>query len=289
MSMSRRRELQKRAAGLGEIEGIMIAMKNLAFMEIQKLTRFITTQLNVVTTIETIASDFITHYGNVLPRSQSVAHDAYLLIGSERGFCGDFNESIVKAVQEQLGEPSTPPVIVVGHRLAAKLEGYPGLAAVIEGPSIAEEVDSMLISVVSPFTQLERKLLTDDVLGLVIVYHSSETGNVEMRRLLPRPELKPEPKLYAHQFSHAPLLTLAPADFLAKLTEHYLYAALHESFYSSMMVENQYRLDHMDNAIRQLDKRMTEFMMRSNCLRQEEITGEIEIIMLSVETLANQD
>ncbi len=283
--MSRRHELQRRVASLGEIEGIMIAMKNLAFMEIQKLARFITTQLNVVTAIETIASDFITHYGNVLPRSQSVVHDAYLLVGSERGFCGDFNESIVKAAQEQLGAPDPPPVVVVGHRLATKLEGYPRLATVIEGPSVAEEVDSVLTSVVRPFTQLERKLLTDEVLGLVIIYHSSETGSVELRRLLPQPE----PKLYAHQFSHAPLLTLAPTDFLAKLTEHYLFAALHEAFYSSMMVENQYRLNHMDNAIRQLDKRMTEFMMRSNRLRQEEITEEIEIIMLSVETLANQD
>jgi F-type H+-transporting ATPase subunit gamma len=284
MSMSRRHELQRRVASLGEIEGIMIAMKNLAFMEIQKLARFITTQLNVVTAIETIASDFITHYGNVLPRSQMV-HDAYLLVGSERGFCGDFNESIVKAAQEQLGAPDPPPVVVVGHRLATKLEGYPRLATVIEGPGVAEEVDSVLASVVRPFTQLERKLLTDEVLGLVIIYHSSETGSVELRRLLPQPE----PKLYAHQFSHAPLLTLAPTDFLAKLTEHYLFAALHEAFYSSMMVENQYRLNHMDNAIRQLDKRMTEFMMRSNRLRQEEITEEIEIIMLSVETLANQD
>lgn len=283
--MSRRRELQKRAAGLGEIKGIMIAMKNLAFMEIQKLTRFIATQLNVVTTIETIASDFANHYGNVLPRSQSVVHDAYLLVGSERGFCGDFNESIVKAAQEQLGEPSSPPIVVVGHRLAAKLEGYPGLATVIEGPSVAEEVDSVLTSVVNAFTQLERKLLADEVLGLTIVYHSSENDEVEMRRILPRSE----PELNAHQFPHAPLLTLPPDDFLAKLTEHYLYAALHEAFYSSMMAENKYRLDHMDNAIRQLDKRMTEFMMRSNRLRQEEITEEIEIIMLSVETLAGQD
>jgi F-type H+-transporting ATPase subunit gamma len=285
MSMSRRHELQRRVASLGEIEGIMIAMKNLAFMEIQKLARFITTQLNVVTAIETIASDFITHYGNVLPGSQSVVHDAYLLVGSERGFCGDFNESIVKAAQEQLGTPDSPPVVAVGHRLATKLEGYFSLATVIEGPSVAEEVDSVLTSVVSLFTQLERKMLTDEVLGLVIIYHSSETGGVELRRLLPQPE----PKLSAHQFSHAPLLTLAPSDFLAKLTEHYLYVALHEAFYSSIMVENQYRLDHMDNAIRQLDKRMSEFMLQSNRLRQEEITEEIEIIMLSVETLAQHD
>jgi F-type H+-transporting ATPase subunit gamma len=284
MNMSRRRELQRRVAGLGEIEGIMMAMKNLAFMEIQKLTRFIATQLNVVTAIEAISSDFITHYGNLLPRSQSV-HDAYLLVGSERGFCGDFNESIVKAAQEQLGAPDPPPVVVVGHRLATKLEGYSSLATVIEGPSVAEEVDSVLTSAVSLFTQLERKMLTDEVLGLVIIYHSSETGGVVLRRLLPQPE----PKLSAHQFSYAPLLTLAPSDFLAKLTEHYLYAALHEAFYSSIMVENRYRLDHMDNAIRQLDKRMSEFMLQSNRLRQEEITEEIEIIMLSVETLAQHD
>ena len=51
------------------------------------------------------------------------------------------------------------------------------------------------------------------------------------------------------------------------------------------MVENRYRLEHMDNAIRQLDKRVNRLQLQYNTMRQEEITEEIEVIMLSVENL----
>jgi F-type H+-transporting ATPase subunit gamma len=282
--MSRRRDLQRRVAGLDEIEGIMVAMKNLAFMETRKLTRFIATQKEAVNAIEAIASDFTAHYRHLLPRARAV-RNAYLLVGSERGFCGSFNENILAAAQEQLRAPTPPPMVIVGHRLAAKLEDYSALAGVIEGPSVAEELESVLTAVVDAFTQLEHTLPAGVVPGLVVIYHSSETGGAGMRRLLPLPEPKP----LAQRFSHAPLLTLAPADFLANLTEQYLYAALHEAFYSSLTVENQFRLEHMDNAIRQLDKRVTDLKLLSNRLRQEEITEEIETIMLSAETLAKSD
>ncbi|BCB26884.1 hypothetical protein SKTS_17700 [Sulfurimicrobium lacus] len=278
--MSRRHELQSRVAGLGEIEGIMVAMKNLALMETLKLTRFLAIQQEAVATIETVASDFMAHYGNASAHDQTV-RNAYLVVGSEHGLCGDFNESIAQAVQERLPEADRPPVVAVGHRLAAKLEDYPALAAVIGGPSVAEEVEAVLSAVISQFTLLERALPGGQLLGLVVIYHSSETEDIKMRRLLPLPEPKP----LAHHYSHAPLLTLAPDDFLAKLTDHYLYAALHEAFYSSLMVENQQRLEHMDKAIRQLDKRVTECALHINRLRQEEITEEIETIMLSLEAL----
>lgn len=282
--MSRRHELQSRVAGLGEIEGIMVAMKNLALMETLKLARFLAIQQQAVATIETIASDFVAHYGNPLARGQTV-RDACLVIGSEHGLCGDFNERIVQATRPRLDAADAPPLVAIGQRLGARLEGHPALAAALGGPSTAEEVEAVLSAVLDQFTQLERALPGGQLLGLVVIYHSSETEDIRTRRLLPLPEPKPP----ARDLSHAPLLTLAPDDFLAKLTDHYLYAALHEAFYSSLMVENQQRLEHMDKAIRQLDKRVTECGLHINRLRQEEITEEIETIMLSSEALGMSD
>jgi F-type H+-transporting ATPase subunit gamma len=55
--------------------------------------------------------------------------------------------------------------------------------------------------------------------------------------------------------------------------------------YSSLMAENQRRIQHMDAAVRRLERTSTELLQKRNVLRQEEITEEIEVIMLSVEAL----
>jgi len=52
------------------------------------------------------------------------------------------------------------------------------------------------------------------------------------------------------------------------------------------MAENQRRMQHMDAAVRRLERTSAEVWQRRNILRQEEITEEIEVIMLSVEALA---
>lgn len=57
--MSRRHELEQHLQVLGEIRDIMSAMKNLSFMEVRKLTRFLSTQRRVVASMESAASDFL--------------------------------------------------------------------------------------------------------------------------------------------------------------------------------------------------------------------------------------
>jgi F-type H+-transporting ATPase subunit gamma len=51
------------------------------------------------------------------------------------------------------------------------------------------------------------------------------------------------------------------------------------------MAENQRRMQNMDSAVRRLEKTSAELLRKRNSLRQEEITEEIEIIMLSVGAL----
>ncbi|WP_447603858.1 F0F1 ATP synthase subunit gamma [Nitrospira sp. Nam80] len=56
-------------------------------------------------------------------------------------------------------------------------------------------------------------------------------------------------------------------------------------FFSSLMTEDLVRFQHMDQAIQRLEKDIGELTLKRNRLRQEEITEEIEMIMLSAEAL----
>lgn len=279
--MSKRRDLQLKLGSLEEIRGIMGAMKNLAFMETRKLTKFLSTQQRAVASIEAVASDFASFYGHTLPKSEA-ATETCVLIGSERGFCGDFNETLAQEMSAYLEKTDVaPPVIAVGSRLEPKLRHHPSTVDLLQGASVVEEVEPVLTRLADLLIKAQRALGANAVLGVTAFYHSDETNGIRIRRLLPLPDTTPT----AQRFSHPPLLNLSPEAFFSGLTEHYLYAALHEVIYSSLMVENRYRLEHMDNAIRQLDKRVNRLQLQYNTMRQEEITEEIEVIMLSVENL----
>lgn len=281
--MSKRRNLQQRVESLGEIQGIMGAMKSLAFMETRKLTQFLSAQQQSVASIELAASDFISFYGNTLPPHEAI-NEVYLVIGSERGFCGDFNEKLIEVVlSNQPDMAALPPVVAIGNRLESKFLDQPSLVAIIAGASVTEEVEPVITQIANRLVEMQNGLNQGTILGVTAFYHSDDANGIKVRRLLPLPKIT-QPDLH---YSHPPLLNLAPMEFYAGLTEHYLYAALHETLYSSLMVENRYRLEHMDNAIRQMDKKLSQLKLKYNALRQEEIIEEIEIIMLSVETMTH--
>ena len=81
-------------------------------------------------------------------------------------------------------------------------------------------------------------------------------------------------------------LNLPPEVFLRGLTGHYLYAALNAVLYSSLMAENRQRQVHMDRALQRLDEDSARLQLTYNIQRQEEITEEIEVILLSADMLS---
>lgn len=277
--MTRRRELLERIATLGEIDGIMIAMKNMARVEAHRLAGFLDKQRRAVGMIEAAAADFLGFHGELRARAEP-ASDIRLLIGSERGFCGDFNAALHEHVRRHpQALAGGGPVVVVGGRLAAKFAGDGRVAAFVDGPNVAEEVHPVLVRLVQRLRDLQHRPGGQPLLGLTALCHGGEGGEIAERRLLPLPQ-RPAPR-----FSHPPRLNLAPLEFFRQLTDQYLYAVLHEVFCDSLLAENRRRLDHMDRALRKLDQDMARMRLQQNRLRQEEIIEEIEVILLSAEAL----
>jgi F-type H+-transporting ATPase subunit gamma len=52
------------------------------------------------------------------------------------------------------------------------------------------------------------------------------------------------------------------------------------------MAEHLHRVQHLDAATHRLEEQAAELSLKRNTLRQEEITEEIEVILLSTEALA---
>lgn len=280
--MSKRREVMQRLTALDEIDGIMVAMKNLALLETHRLAAFLDTQRRAVASIEAAAGDFLGFYPQAPAHTDGVQQMLLVVIGSERGLCGDFNETLLEPLAVAAQQADTL-LVAVGHRLEAKLQDDARISAFVEGPSVAEEVQAALVRLVKVLSKLQQQR-PEEVWRISALYHDDESGEPRLRQLLPLAE-----PTGRSTYSHAPLLNLKPEQLLSQLTDQYLYAALHEVFYASLMAENRKRLEHMDNAIRRMEKDEAQLRLRYNALRQEEIIEEIEIIMLSAEALSETD
>lgn len=277
--MTHRHNLERHRHSLAEIREIMNAMKTLAYMETRKLTRFMAAQQAVVQNIEDMAADLLGFHPTALPDTQQTT-PVYLLIGTERGFCGNFNHTLLHYLESALQEQAAdkPVLVAVGRKLHTALAGDARTAALIDGASVVEELPALLGRLADELTGLQNR---HGVISLFCIHH--DNAGLAMQQLLPpfRHLLQRTP-----QFSHPPLLHQSPRELLVELTEHYLFAALNRVLYTSLMMENQQRVAHLERAVKHLDDEAADLAQQCNALRQEEIIEEIEVILLSA---ANPD
>ena len=110
--MSRRREIGGRLAALTDIAGILSAMKSLALMETRLLSDFLDQQQRLAAGIEAAAADFLAWRGEFAPLPGE-ERELCVLVGSEQGFCGDFNEAIAAWVRATCATNPAPACWVV--------------------------------------------------------------------------------------------------------------------------------------------------------------------------------
>lgn len=259
-------------------------MKGLALMETRVLHELIDPQLRLVAAIESCAARFLAWHGELLAPHETCYTDAaaleiWIVVGSEQGFCRDFNETLLAQLAQLahqtrlLAEAAGRVVpVFIGRRLAER--GMASGSLALPGASVSNEVPSVLLRL----TRELQRLLTDAPTrgaGVRVLYHCDASARIRLRQLLPFAELPaPSPSPYP------PQLNLGAGDFLSELTGHYLYAVLNEVLYSSLLAENRLRLVHMDSALKKLDDDSTRLQLAYNAQRQADIVEEIELVML---------
>lgn len=269
--MGRYRNIERQLGQLQELQAIIASMKTLSQLELHKLGGLAGSQHSMVRLLEQVAADFLFHHPQ--PEVGS-GPSLWLLIGSERGFCGDFNDALIKRLRRECPDCEQYPqrVLAVGRKLWTRMEErLPGFTPVA-GASVSEELPSVLAQVVA---ETHKQLSQHQATALRLIYFGTEQGDIEVSRMLP-------PSLSRDRVacSIPPLLHLSPRDFFSEFLPHYLYLGLTELFTVSLLAENHYRVQHLEGAVRRLDDRLASLAASARSLRQEEITEEIETILL---------
>lgn len=286
--MSKRIKLKEHLHSLDEISNIMTAMKNLALIEINKIARFIAMQERVTRTVKAVGRDFLSHYPNLLTRIQSDKPSIYILIGSERGFCAGFNDNIIHKLSliNQTQSLEQPKLIVVGRKLAMKMAGDDRVTQVIDGANSAEEISDVIFKLIQSVEQIaSTKDRTPYPGHWLIIFNEEIENHIEATTLQPFLEFSTEKKPV---YSLPPILNVSDTELFTAFSERYLFSLLYSIFYNSYFAESNQRLHHLDNALDRLDKQKLSLTHNINIIRQEEITEEIEVIMLSTEAIMKE-
>jgi F-type H+-transporting ATPase subunit gamma len=275
--MSRRTAVAARLHGLGQVREILGAMKNISLMEIRELSTLLSHQRAAMQTIELAAADFLAFH---IPPVPVPVLKICVVVGTERGFCGDFNETLVAPALDlrERGEL----LLVVGGKLGDHLETQ--ALAILDGASIARELAGVLESVAARLVN-EQAARANAPLQVRVLYRDPDADAPVERVILPLPlpQTKPPPRAFP------PRLNLPPEQFMERLAEQAMLMSMKEVFAGSLLAENRRRLEHMDNALRRLDRITEDLSRKLNAYRQEDITMEIETIMLSAQAIGTAE
>lgn len=263
--------LRERLALLYDLRQIVTAMRNLAYAEVQRLSRIRAACAKAEQAVARALADTVLGEPVVVPRPTSTV---WLVIGAERGFCGGFNDQLADALPALMHQYPDARWMIAGARLRQRVEPVVPEAVWLDGCTGVEDgpacVDAWLSQLAMPGPSETRP-----VPSLWLLHHA-EHGLVQ-RRLLPMPDLPP-PSAGPPPMRYVPASTLLP-----KLLAEMIRVALLDALHRSLQQENHWRLAQMQRAEDYLNDARTRLRHRYFRERQSDITSELETLMSSLD------
>lgn len=231
------------------------------------------------------------HAPRLGPGARGAGAQALVVIGSDRGLCGSFNDTVAELAHRHVERerPDRPSihVMAVGGLAALRLgnrgivpdEVLP-LAGSVQG--LGEACERILI-------RLDSLLQQQDVQHVATIFNRrNDAGEIvpSAHVLLPLGldhlralERAPWPS------RRLPTFSIAPEMLFSWLVRQHLLADINHAMLSSMVAENAARLAAMQRAGRNIDDKLQEMTAEFRRLRQDAITTELMDIVGGYEVL----
>jgi len=287
--------LKSHIGTIGLLQSVVRTMKTLAAVSIRQQEKALQTLADYSRTIEMGLAILLGQGGGELVE-QLPAPDGKLgavILGSDQGLCGRFNEQVVVFSREQLRklepEESRRHILCVGRRAHMYLvEAGERVEQVLPAPV---SVTGILAAVNALLVAIERWKTRLGIERVVICHNRLLFGtscHPELLSLLPfdRERLR---ELASRPWPGAtiPLYTMERNRLLSLLVRHALFAALYRALAESMAGENASRLASMQAAEKNIGERLDELNLQFRDLRQGAITEELLDIVAGFEAMTS--
>lgn len=286
-----------------EIQSIVSTMKALSTANIRQYEHAVTAMADYERTI-TMGLQVVLRNCRNWREPISAAHWAFgagkrralIVIGSDRGLCGHFNDKIAEFAHAELASAphttdtasaASPFLCVVGVRAAARMEafGY----QVEQLFTLPGSVDGLVESVQSIVIEVDR-WIREEAVGPVTLFFNQKTerslATAVTKTLLPISQayldtLAQEP----WHSRRLPMFRMEPEKLFSWLVRQLLFIDLYGALAQSLASEHASRLAAMQNAERNIDERHDDLLAQYRQKRQETITQELLEVVSGFEAI----
>lgn len=278
----------------GDIQSIVRTMKALSSVSIRQYEHAESAMAAYARTVE-LGLMAVLHQrraaGLALPGTDRASgREALIVIGSDRGLCGGYNDKITRFARSRTDSRSIM-LGVIGARVAARLAADGRrLDAVHSLPGSVEGVTRLVQSVI---VDIDRWTRIEGV-GQVWLVHNRREGRItakpQSHRLLPLPDS------YLHKLSEAdwpgrslPLFRMESGRLMSWLVQQRLFVVIYRALAEALASEHASRLAAMQAAERNIEERRDDLRQRYRLRRQETITREMLDVVSGYEAVSGAD
>ncbi len=285
--MEQLRQLEQQIETIDELRDIIHAMRSLAAIYLKQAE----SQLRGVRAYRDVVTDAIADALGCLDeveRPEPTGRVCILLLGSEQGLCGRFNEIVAETGIEHARSLGGAAFIVAGRRAASNVERAGGEIVAVINSSSSPEGAPMAIRRLA--AEAFRRYTSEEFCRLYLMHAVYLSPGRIDTRLVPLLPLD-----YAMWRSSArgqggprPAMTIEPRELLASLVEEFYFIVLYQAFIESLAAENGMRLQSMEAAKQNIDDTKAQLRRRANQLRQDAITAELLDVIAGAEAVEPQ-
>ncbi|GAB4137296.1 MAG: F0F1 ATP synthase subunit gamma [Sphingomonadales bacterium] len=285
--------LGARIATTDQIGDIVGTMKALSAVSIRQYERAADALGGYDAVIESGLQAVLQGAAGIGGQDEDSGRQALVIIGSDRGLCGRFNQNIVDhGLKTKLqGENQNQTLIAaVGVRAAARLEflGHAPAATF----ALPGSVNGLNQSTQDLLVQLSQWRDRQDVARIDVVFNRRAAGasaRPTRRRLLPIAQDYLDELVRRPWPSRGlPMFRMARGQLLSWLLRQYLFVNLYRALVESLASEHASRLAAMQAASRNIEERLSDLNAAYRKKRQESITSELLDIVTGFEAASGK-
>lgn len=282
--------LKKKIKTAGDLLAVVKTMKSLAAVNIRQFEAAVESLERFAATVDLGLHAFFRTYGRLQPGKLGPAA-VVLVVGSDQGMCGAFNETVAEAALAQARDLAGRGLAVqawtCGERTRAVAEDA-GLAVALhlDMPGGVHGIEPKAAELAGRY---QAAVQEQGATTLVLVHNRLTRGgsyDPEARRLLPLDREWQEPFLGPWPRRCLPQPGLPANELFSALFQHFLGISLYRAFGLSLAAENAARLAAMQAAEKNILDLSDDLTRRFREVRQTLITSELLDIVSGFEALA---
>jgi F-type H+-transporting ATPase subunit gamma len=271
-----------------DLSNIITTMKNIAIVNMTHFERKLRSVRQYFSTVERGFQIFLQKdtddFLEMLEEKKRKAPQAIVavIIGSEKGLCGEFNKKIFNYFKNKNRE--VYKIIAIGDKISGYL--YNEFLEIFDYPTSHEEILAILKNLIS----VVQNLLFEKRIGEVVFFHHQLLSGLSYEPVadtifplnldwLKNLKARPWPTRCL------PTYETDKETLFYELTQESLFISMYSSFINSLASENASRLSFMQTAEEKIQDQLYDLKQEFNIQKQNQITEELADIISSFEVL----